>query len=164
MFLWICVCAVLDNLSDLLHAIITTCYHEIEYFSFIFCEESFSLLKKIKKRYKFQLPFQDFLQQISEALRLLCQLLTEDLSGYAERVSFDRLAIYYFESWYFNNLSHISMMIIYALSNVISCRSQEIYKWNNYFRFAEIYKFLANLGGIPNAQVELALKYLKEES
>ena len=29
-------------------------------------------------------------QQIFEALRLLCQLLTEDLSGYAERVSFDR--------------------------------------------------------------------------
>merc|ERR1711990_1288946 len=58
--------------------------------------------------------------QISEALRLLCQLLTEDLSGYAERVSFDR--------------------------------------------FAEIYKFLADLGGIPPAQVELALQYLEAEA
>jgi len=58
--------------------------------------------------------------QISEALRLLCQLLTEDLSGYAERVSFER--------------------------------------------FAEIYKFMADLGGIPNAQVELALSYLKGEA
>jgi len=58
--------------------------------------------------------------QISEALRLLCQLLTEDLSGYAERVSFDR--------------------------------------------FAEIYKFMADLGGIPNAQVDLALQYLQAEA
>jgi len=58
--------------------------------------------------------------QISEALRLLCQLLTEDLSGYAERVSFNR--------------------------------------------FAEIYKFLADLGGIPPAQVELALQYLEAEA
>lgn len=58
--------------------------------------------------------------QISEALKLLCQLLTEDLPGYAERVE--------------------------------------------YQRFSEIYKFLANLGGVPNAQVDLALQYLKSES
>ena len=32
------------------------------------------------------------------------------------------------------------------------------------FSFAEIYKFLANLGGIPNAQVELALQYLQGEA
>ena len=37
----------------------------------------------------------EIFQQISEALRLLCQLLTEDLSGYAERVSFDRLVIFF---------------------------------------------------------------------
>lgn len=33
-----------------------------------------------------------------------------------------------------------------------------------YFRFAEIYKFLADLGGIPPAQVELALQYLEAEA
>ena len=42
-------------------------------------------------------------------------------------------------------------------------------KWNDrngnfYFRFAEIYKFLADLGGIPPAQVELALQYLEAEA
>lgn len=58
--------------------------------------------------------------QISEALKLLCQLLTEDLPGYAERVEFNR--------------------------------------------FTKIYKFLANLGGVPNAQVELAIQYLQAES
>ena len=83
-----------------------------------------------KSRYRLKSKF----QQISEALRLLCQLLTEDLSGYAERVSFDRLVIFLF----FEKLK--------------------------LFSFAEIYKFMADLGGIPSAQVELALSYLKGEA
>jgi len=58
--------------------------------------------------------------QILEALKFLCQLLTEDLPGYAERME--------------------------------------------YSRFADIYKFLANLAGTPNAQVELACQYLQAES
>lgn len=58
--------------------------------------------------------------QITEALKLLCLLLTDDPAGYAERVEFKR--------------------------------------------FSDIYVFLANLQGTPNAQVELALNYLQAES